>query len=193
LQRDKVKQDKAIGALSDNNVGFFRKEIWKMYDHMTIIRGSILAVTLGSIFAIVLVTMLKVIERAGFFHRKTAVLVAVSLSILFLVALSQFLVGPWDAYHTAGSDSGINGVARYFLLPGVALGVAAAVLLSQVLLLASKTLPEERPELFAKKPDHSVVKSNSPGRPKKEKAAEKGSKEVGKAGRGVAAPSEALS
>jgi len=76
-----------------------------------------LSVTLASIFAIFLVTILKVIKRAGFFHRKTAVLVAVSLSILFLVALSQFLVEPPDAHHTPGSGSGINAATRYFLLP----------------------------------------------------------------------------
>ena len=152
-----------------------------MSNYMTIVRGLMLSVTLASIFAIFLVTILKVIKRAGFFHRKTAVLVAVSLSILFLVALSQFLVEPPDAHHTPGSGSGINAATRYFLLPGVALGVAAAVVLSQVLLLASRMPPDEKPEPLAKKPDLAVVKNNSPGRPKKkEKPAEKPSKEPAK-------------
>ena len=164
-----------------------------MGNYLTIVRGLILAVTLASIFAISVVTILKVIKRAEFFSGWSRALVAVSLSILFLVALSQFLVGPHDTYHASGSDSGISGVARYFLLPAVALGVAAAVLLSQVLLLASKTSPDERPEQAVKKLEGPVAKSKSPGRPKKEKAAEKQSKEVVRSGREVAAASEALS
>jgi hypothetical protein len=141
---------------------------------MTIVRGLMLSVTLASIFAIFLVTILKVIKRAGFFHRKTAVVVSTAISILFLVALSQFLVGQGGADDTAGPNSG-------FLLPAVALGIAAAVLLSQVLLLANRMPPDEKPEPLAKKPDLAIVKSNSPGRPKKkEKPAEKPSKEAAK-------------
>lgn len=116
-------------------------------------------------------TVLKVIRRAAFYRGKTAVLIAGALFVLFLVALSQFLVGPGDAYQAAGSDSGVK-AASHSLLPGVALGVAAAVVLSQILLLAGKTPPDEKPEALAKKSE-SPAKPKSPGRPKKEKAAEK--------------------
>jgi len=140
----------------------------KMDHYMTIVRGLTLAVTLVSIFAISVVTILRVINRAEFFSGRSRALVAVSLSVLFLVALSQFLVGPGDAYYTVWSGSEVNSATRYFLLPGVALGVAVAVLLSQILMLAGKTPSEEKPEPLAKKPERPVAKSKSPGRPKKE-------------------------
>lgn len=143
-----------------------------MDHHMTIVRVLTLSVTLASIFTVLVVTVLKVIRQAAFYGGKTALLISGALSVLFLVALSEYLVGPSGAYHTAVSDSVVK-AASHSLLPGVALGVAAAVLLSQVLLLASKTSPDE-------KPDRPVVKLKSPGRPKKEKAPEKESKKVTK-------------
>ena len=148
---------------------------------MPVLKELPLVATLASILAILVATILRVIKRAEFFHGKTAVLVAMSLSVLFLIALSQFLVGPPEAYHARGSGSGVNAATRYFLLPGVALGIAAAVLLSQVLLLASRKPADEKPEPLGKKPDLAVVKSKTPGRPKKkEKPAEKPSKEATK-------------
>jgi len=147
---------------------------------MSILKEVPLVATLASIFAILVATILKVIKRAEFFRGKIAVLVAVSLSVLFLVALSQFLVEPPDAHHTPGSGSGVNAATRYFLLPGVALGVAAAVVLSQVLLLANRMPPDEKPEPLLKKPDLEVVKSKSPKSQKKEKPVEKPSKEPAK-------------
>ena len=145
---------------------------------MTILRGLILAVTLVSIFAISVVTILKVIKLAEFFSGRSRALIAVSLSILFFVALSQFLVWQGGADDTAGYDGGGNAMTRDFLLPGVALGIAAVFLLSQVLLLANRMPAEEKPEPFAKKPYLAVVKSNSQEKPKKkEKPVEKPSKE----------------
>ena len=153
-----------------------------MDHYVTIVQVITLLVTLASIFAISMVTILKVIKRAEFFSGQSRTLVTVSLSILFLVALSQFLVGPEDAYHTGASGIEVNSATRYFLLPGVALGVAAAVLLSQVLLLASRTSADEQPEPLVKNSKQAVVKPKSPGRPKKEKPAEKESKETSKPG-----------
>ena len=148
---------------------------------MSILKEVPLVATFASIFAILVATILKVIKRAEFFYGKTAVLVAVSLSVLFLVALSLFLVVPLEAHHTPGSDSAINAKTRYFLLPGLALGVAAAVVLSQVLLLANRMPPDKKPEPLTKKSDLIVVKSNSPGRPKrKEKPAKKALKKATK-------------
>ena len=88
-----------------------------------------------------------------------------SLSILFLVALFYFLVGPPDAYQPPGYDHVVKATG-HSLLPGVALGVAAAVVLAQVLLLASKTAREEISKSPAKKLE-STMKSKSPGRPKR--------------------------
>ena len=138
-----------------------------MGNYMSILRECILLVTLASIFAIFWVTVLKVIRRAAFYRGKMAVLISGALSILFLVALSEFLVGPGGADHTIGPDTSVK-TASHSLLPGVALGVSAGVLLSQVLLLASRTSPDERPESLVRKSERSVVKPKLPGRPKKQ-------------------------
>jgi len=156
-----------------------------MDHYVTIVRGLILSLALASIFAISLVTILKVIKRAEFFSGRSSALVAVSLAILLLVALSHFLVRPADAYHTAGSDTVVE-MASHSLLPGVALGVAAGVLLSQVLLLASKIPPSEvtpsvERETVAGESECSPATPKSPGRPKKqEKPIEKPSKDMTK-------------
>lgn len=140
-----------------------------------------LSVTLASIFAIFLMTILKVTKRVWFFHRKTAFVVSTAVSILFLFALPQFLVEPPDAHHTRGYGGVINAAARYFQLLGVALGAAAAVALSQVLQLVSRMPADEKPKPLAKKSYLAVVKNNSHGRPKKkEKPLEKPSKEAAK-------------
>ncbi len=153
-----------------------------MGNYMSILRELILLVTLASIFAVLVVTVLKIIKRAAFYSGKTGALMAVSLSLLFLVALSQFLVGPGDAYNAVGSDGGVKAATSHSLLPGVALGVAVVVVLSQVLLLASKTSPDEKPEPLAKKSERPVAKSKSPGRPKKEPAKKESNKVADTAG-----------
>jgi len=149
-----------------------------MGNYMSILRELILLVTLASIFAVLVVTILKIIKRAAFYSGKTGVLMAVSLSLLFLVALSQFLVGPGDVYHTVGSDGGVKATS-HSLPPGIALVVAAAVVLSQIFLLASKTSQDEKPEHLAKETERPDVKNKSLGRPKKEPA-EKQSKDMTK-------------
>jgi hypothetical protein len=148
-----------------------------MDHYLAIVRGLTLLVALASIFAISVVTILKVIKRAEFFSGRSSALVAVSLAVLLLVALSHFLVGPADAYHAAGSDIAVE-MANHSLLPGVALGVVGAVLLSQILLLASRIRPNEESEPLAKEPE-LAIKPKSPGRPKK-KPVEKESKETTK-------------
>ena len=113
-----------------------------MYHYTTILREVILAVTLASIFTISLVTLLKVIKKAGFFLGKSGILVAVSLSVLLLVALFCFLVDSQAAYD-AGESGGVMIAAGQSLLPALALGIASAILLSQVLVLANKTPAKE--------------------------------------------------
>ena len=147
-----------------------------MINHISILRDLTLIVTMASIFTVLVVMILKVLRRAAFFEGARAVVMAVSLSLLFLIALSQFLVFP-----TTGSRNAVNAAVDYFYpLPWVALAVAAAVVLSQVLLLASRIPPSEEPEPIAKKSEQAVVEPKSPGRPKKEKSVEKESKETTK-------------
>jgi hypothetical protein len=95
---------------------------------------------------------------------------AVSLSVLSLVALSEVLVGPGQAYDGAGSAGGITAVKHGSLLAGVALGISAAVVLSQVLILASKILPGEKLETRATKSDHPLLAAKPRGRRKKDQA-----------------------
>lgn len=137
-----------------------------MENYMTIVTGLILAVTLASIFAISVVTLLIIIKRAQFFSGRSGTLVAVSLLMLFSVALYEFFVGLGDAYHITGSDSGIKAV-HHSSLHKVALVVAAAVVFSQVPLLANKISLNEKPEATTKKSERSIIKPKSPGRPKK--------------------------
>jgi len=143
-----------------------------MDQYMTILRGLILAVALASIFSISVATLLIIIKRAQFFSERSQALVAVSLSILFLVALSNFLIWPGYTNPNAGSEINVE-VAGYSMLPGVALGVAAVVVLSQVLVLANKTPLNGNSDVITKgivshtnKPKNTTVKSR-PGRPKK--------------------------
>jgi len=87
-----------------------------MDGYISIFQDLTLFVTLASVFIVLVVTLMKIVERAAFFQGKTAVLMAVALSILFLVALSQFLVGPGQVYHGAGPVGGIK-ATRSFCLP----------------------------------------------------------------------------
>ncbi len=140
-----------------------------------------LSVTLALLFGIFLMTILKVTKRVWFFHKKMVLVASMAISILFLVALPQFLVEPPDAHHTPEYGSVINTAARYFQLLGVALGAEAAVVLSQVFLLVSRMPPDEKPKPLAKKFYLTVMKNNSPRRLKKNKiSTEKASKEITK-------------
>jgi hypothetical protein len=161
------------------NETWFMKGASKMINHISILRELAMLVALASIFTILVVTILKLLRRAAFFQGTTAVIMAVSLSLLFLVVLSQSLAVPGEAYYATGSGSEENAATDYFPLPGIALAVAAAVVLSQVLLLASKTSPDEKPGPLARKPERTV-KPKSPGRAKKEKSAEEESEEAPK-------------
>jgi len=146
-----------------------------MGNYISILKDLTLIVTMASIFTVLVVMILKLLRQAAFFEGVRAVAMAVSLSLLFLVAFSQFLLFP-----VTGSGNAVNAAVDYFYpLPWVALAVAAAVILSQVLLLASRIPPSEEPsagdrKTDAKESEHSLAKPKSRGRPKKkeEKPAE---------------------
>jgi hypothetical protein len=138
--------------------------------YISVFQDFTLFVTLASVFIVLVVTLMKIVGRAAFFQGRTAVLMAVALSVLFLVALSQFLVSPGQVYHGAGPVGGIKAVTHGSLLAGVALGIAAAVMLSQVLLLASRISPGEKSESRATKTDHPLLVAKRRGRRKKEQA-----------------------
>ena len=151
-----------------------------MGNYISILPEVMLMLTLAAIFVILFVTILKILRQVSFFQGKTAIMMAVSLSVLFLVALSQFLAVPGGAYHVTGFGNEVNATAGYFWLPKVAFAVAAAVVFSQVLLLASRTPLSDKPEPVAQKHERAAAKRQPPGRPKKEKGTEKESKEATK-------------
>ena len=88
----------------------------------------------------------------------------------------QFLGTPGDPSSGPETDNKTNVTLNYILLPCVALAVA--ILLSQLLLFASKILPGEESEAIAKGTEPKLTKPKSPGRPKKEKPVQKPSKDV---------------
>jgi hypothetical protein len=155
-------------------------------ENYLILRGVIMAAALVSIFAISIATLLIIIKRAQYFSGRTCTLVAISLSILLLVALSNFLIGHRDDDPNVISKIRVK-TPGHSQLPGVALGVAAAVLLSQVLVLVNKTPQEENSDVITKKTlsnannhKNTTVKSK-PGRPKKkDKHTEKSTKDMTK-------------
>jgi hypothetical protein len=139
-----------------------------MINHISILRDLTLIVTMASIFTVLVLMILKVLRPAAFFEGARAVAMTVSLSLLFLIALFQFLLFP-----NTGSGNSVNAAVDHFYpLPWVALSVAAAVVLSQVLLLASRIPPSEKlstgdGETVAKESENSLAKPRSRGRPKK--------------------------
>ena len=128
-----------------------------MGNYISILREFTMLVALASIFTILVVTILKLLRQAAYFEGATAVVMAVSLSVLLLVALSQSLAVPGEAYYATGSGNEVNAATGFFSLRDKALTVAAAVVLSQVLLLASRILPSEEPTGSVKKPECPVT------------------------------------
>jgi len=139
-----------------------------MSNYISIPEVMLLA-TLAAIFVILFVTMLKILRQVSFFQGKTAVVMALCVSVLCIVGLSQFLAIPG----VTGTEIGIHNEAgspiSHLLLPYVALAVAVAVMLSQVLLFASKDLPVERPETSTKEAGRGRTKPR--GRPKNDSPA----------------------
>lgn len=141
--------------------------------------GVMTVVSLAAILIVLLLTILRLLRAASFFQSNNAVIMALCISLLFIVGISQLLLVPTVIPGNVGS----RGAVSHLLLPYLALAVAAAVVLSQVLLLASKILPSE--ELSAGEQETDVKEfvcspaKPKPGRPKKkDKPAEKESKEA---------------
>jgi hypothetical protein len=146
-----------------------RKDL-KMKEFITLLPEVMVLVLLAAIFVVLLVTILKILRQVAFFQGKTAVVVALSVSTLCIVGLAQLLTVPGGTYNAAEVGRKTNGGVSYLLLAYVALAIAAAVILSQVLLLASRISPNEKPESEARKSEHPLMVAKPRGRPKKEEA-----------------------
>jgi undecaprenyl pyrophosphate phosphatase UppP len=141
-----------------------------MSNYISISEVMLLA-TLVAIFVILFVTMLKILRQVSFFQGKTAVIMALCVSVLCIVGLSQFLAIPGVTYSEAGIHNETSGPISHLLLPYVALAVAVAVMLSQVLLFASKDLSVERPKTSTK--ESGCGRTKPRGRPKNDSPSSK--------------------
>ena len=138
-----------------------------MSNYTSIISNIMLVLFGVAVFVIVLTTVYKTLQKT-LFQGKTAIVMALAVSVLCIVGMYQFLGTPGDS--SSGREIGdkTNVTLNYILLPYVALAVA--ILLSQLLLFASKILPGEKPEAIVKSTEPKLAKPKSPGRPKKKEA-----------------------
>ena len=108
-----------------------------------------LLVTLAAIFVVVFLAVLKILKNVSLFGGHTAVTLACCVAVLCIVGLAQLLVAPHVQYHAVEAGQKVKSSGGYELLPYVALSVAAAVILSQLLLIGGKTTPERQPQTSA--------------------------------------------
>jgi len=133
---------------------------------------NIMLVVFGvAVFVIVFTTVHHTLQKT-LFQGRTAILMALAVSALCIVGMYQFLGISGDSSDGTETRNMTNVTLNYILLPYVALAVA--ILLSQLLLFASKILPHEKSEVIAKgtgshtQKSKTVVAKSKPGRPKKE-------------------------
>jgi hypothetical protein len=124
------------------------------------------AVSLAAIFIVLLTTMLKILKAVSFFQGAQVWVMAVSVAILCILGM----VAPVGTYSSVDSDSQIEVTISYLLVSYMALAVAVAVILSQVILLASRISPNEKPESDARKSEHPLMVAKPRGSRKKEEA-----------------------
>lgn len=149
----------------------------------TLLQNIMLAVFGAAVFVIVLTTVHRTLQKT-LFQGRTAILMALAVSALCIVGMYQLLGIPGGSSRDPQTGNQTNVTLNYILLPYVALAVA--ILLSQLLVFASKILPREKSDVTAKrtarlaqKPEQKELRPKPPGRPKKE-AVEKPSKEASK-------------
>ena len=138
--------------------------------------GIVLLVMLTSTLVMLTIIITKILRQTGLFQKKTAVSMAFLISVAATVGSAQLLLMPNsnpEANHMQ------NVTVNYSMLPFVT--VAGVIVMLQLFVIAAATAPAKTGEAPAEKPDLPVVKSKTPGRPKKkEKPAEKLSKEPAK-------------
>lgn len=134
---------------------------------------NIMLVLFGAVIFVILLTTVHRTLQKTLFKGRAAILMALAISALCIVGMYQFLWVPADPSSGPNAENKTHVTLNYILLPYVALAVA--ILLSQLLLFASKILPGEKSEAvgkekksLAQKPKSVVAKPKSPGRPKKQ-------------------------
>lgn len=97
---------------------------------------------------------------------------AFSISCLIVASIAMLLMVPSSTVENGHDRLKVN----FSLLPGVA--VAATIILLQLFVITAAATPDRSDEVPARKSAQNPAKPKPPGRPKKEKLAEKESKEV---------------
>lgn len=113
---------------------------------ISLLPTAALLVTLAAIFVVVFLAVLKILKNVSLFGGRTAVIMASCVAVLCIVGLAQLLVAPRAQYHGREADQKVQSRGGYELLPYVALSVAAAVILSQLLLIGGKATVEKQPQ-----------------------------------------------
>jgi hypothetical protein len=129
------------------------------------LQGIMLVLFGVAVFTIVLATVYRTLQKT-LFQGKTAILMALAVSALCIVGMYHFLEIPGDSPNSQETGNKTNITLSYILLPYVCLAIA--ILLSQLLLFASKVLSGEKPAAIAKPTKPWLVKPKTAvGRPKK--------------------------
>jgi len=142
-----------------------------MNELISILPEILLLTMLTAAFAILCLTLHRVFEQMGLYRGKLAVLMAGLVAALVVTSTAMLLVVPNTATET-GHTRNIS--VNYSLLPAVA--VAGTVILLQLFAVAATTSTNERNKAFTAEPTRQPANPKSPGRPKKEEAAETQSK-----------------
>ena len=144
---------------------------------VSILPEILLLVMLTSAFGILTFITTKILRQTGLFQKKTAVSMAFLISVAATVGSAQLLLMP----NSSPEANHMRSVTvNYSMLPFVT--VAGVIVMLQLFVIAAATAPAKTGEVPTEKPDLPVVKSKTPGRPKKkEKPAERPSKEAAKA------------
>ena len=123
-------------------------------------------VTLAAIFIVLFLAVLKILKNVSLFDGNTAVIMASCVAVLCIVGLAQLLVAPRTQYRAVEAGQNVKPAGRYELLPYVALAVAAAVILSQLLLIAEKTTATKEPQVVPPNSDPKAVQAGPDKQPK---------------------------
>ncbi len=143
---------------------------------VSILPEILLLVMLTSAFGILTFITNKILRQTGLFQKKTALSMAFLISVAATVGSAQLLLMPNSSPETNHMQSV---TVNYSMLPFVT--VAGVIVMLQLFVIAAATVPAKTGEAPAEKSDLPIVKSKTPGRPKKkEKTAVKPSKQPAK-------------
>ena len=102
---------------------------------------------LASIFVILFVTILKVLKEVSFFKGNTAVIVALCVSLLSIIGLSQLVAGGNSLQEVNNNVGRTGSILEFILLLYAALGIAILLLL--LLRFIAKIFRSERVKKYS--------------------------------------------